>query len=85
LNFIADTNVPPPFNVYWQVVNTGAEAASLGNIGLRGEIFSAKSAGRGGLHQRESTLYTGMHWIECFIVKDGVCLARSGEYIVNIE
>jgi hypothetical protein len=85
LRFIANTNVLPPFTVYWQVVNTGDEAASFGKKGLRGEIFLAKTAGMGGLQQRESTLYTGMHWIECFIVKNDVCLARSGEYVVNIQ
>ena len=33
----------------------------------------------------ERTKYAGMHWIECFIVKDGVLVARSGEFVVNIE
>jgi len=26
-----------------------------------------------------------MHWIECFIIRDGTCEARSGEFVVNIE
>lgn len=83
LLFIAETNVPQPFFVFWQVVNTGAEAAAQN--GLRGTIFPAKSLGAGGLRQKESTLYKGMHWIECFIVKDGICLARSGEFVVDIK
>lgn len=82
LLFHAETNVVPPFAVYWQVVNTGEEASSAN--GLRGRVFPAGSAGTGGLIQKEATLYTGMHWIECFIVKDGKCVARSGEFAVNI-
>ena len=83
LLFRAHTNVPAPFGVYWQVVNTGEEARRVNQ--LRGEIMSAKTAGEGGLKHRESTLYSGMHWIECFIVKNGTCEARSGEFVVNIE
>jgi len=79
----AETDVPRPFDVYWQIVNTGTEAER--SNGLRGEILPARTAGRGGLTQYESTLYTGMHWIECFIVKNGICVARSGEFVVNIE
>lgn len=85
LMFNATTTVPAPFEVYWQVVNTGAEATSCGQHALRGEILPAKTFGVGGLHQKEATAYTGMHWIECFIVKDGVLVARSGEFVVNIE
>lgn len=83
LLFTAKTDVEKPFDVFWQVVNTGKEATD--QSGLRGEIFPSKTVGAGGLTQKESTLYKGKHWIECFIVKNGVCVARSGEYIVNIE
>ena len=83
LLFRAHTNVPAPFEVYWQVVNTGEEARLVKQ--LRGEMMRAKAAGAGGLKHKESTLYSGMHWIECFIVKNGTCEARSGEFIVNIE
>lgn len=85
LLFYAKTDVPGDFSVFWQVVNTGEEAASHGARGLRGRIFPSKTAGLGGLTQKEATLYTGMHWIECFIVKSGICVARSGEFVVNIE
>jgi len=82
LLFSANTNIPAPFQVYWQVVNTGKEAEDARQ--LRGEIFLSKTAGIGGLTQKEHTSYTGIHWIECFIVKNGVCVARSGEFIVRI-
>ena len=82
LLFLARTDVPKPFNVYWQVVNTGREAEIVAQ--LRGEIFASKTAGVGGLTQKEATRYKGMHWIECFIVKNGKCVARSDEFVVNI-
>lgn len=82
LQFTAETNVPYPYSVHWQVVNTGEEAAQRGQ--LRGKIFESSDASNK-LKRDESTSYAGSHWIECFIVKDGVCRARSGEYVVNIE
>ncbi|MFH7010188.1 hypothetical protein ACHRVK_22420 [Flavobacterium plurextorum] len=81
--FVATSNVPKPYDVFWQVVNTGDEAKT--NQCLRGGIYHSKTAGKGGLNQKEYSEYTGMHWIECFIVKDGVCVARSNEFIVNVQ
>ncbi|MCL4439381.1 MAG: nucleotidyltransferase [Firmicutes bacterium] len=82
LGFLAKTDVPQPYKVFWQVVNTGYQAKQLNQ--LRGGIFSANNDGSIGLAHSETTRYTGMHWIECFIVKDGVCVAKSGEFVVNI-
>lgn len=83
LKFSARTTAQPPYDVYWQVVNTGLEAEQKGQ--LRGQIFRSKTAGVGGLTQVESTAFTGLHWVECFIVKNGVCIAKSGEFVVNIN
>jgi len=77
LKFEARTDVPWPYDVYWQVVNTGREAQE--SNGLRGQISSGSAT------HSESTLYTGFHWIECFVVKDGILFARSGEFIVSVE
>ena len=82
LLFSAKTNVPAPFDVYWQVVNTGKEAEDARQ--LRGKIVRSKTAGVGGLTQKEGTAYTGIHWVECFIVKDSICVARSREFVVRI-
>jgi len=78
-----DTNVPKPYDVYWQVVNNGEEA--MNKDCLRGGIFKAKTAGSGGLIYTDATAFTGLHWVECFIVKNGVCVARSSEFFVNIR
>jgi hypothetical protein len=73
---IADTDVLPPFQVFWKARNTGEEAKRLGQ--LRGELHPDE-----GRHQRrERTLYTGHHWMECYIVKDGVCVARSHDAVI---
>lgn len=82
LTFRAETNISKPYKIYWQVVNTGAEAVR--NNGLRGGFLDGIIF-RGGSTRTESTQYEGNHWIECFIVKNGACVARSGEFIVNIE
>ena len=47
LRFHAATNAPPPYQVYWQIVNTGGEAVNSGS--LRGEIVPSSSVGAGGL------------------------------------
>lgn len=91
LRFQGNTDTPKPYQVFWQVVNSGSEAINSG--ALRGEIVESSSVGAGGLQstsapgplRRERTLYTGMHWVECFIVKDRICVARSGPYVVNIR
>lgn len=82
LKFEAETSVAWPYDVYWQVVNTGAAAREAGC--LRG-TFELSHVERGHLSRRESTLYSGTHSIECFIVKNGFCVAQSGPFIVNIK
>lgn len=82
LRFEAETNVPKPYRVYWQVVNTGREAANAN--GLRGG-FDEGTVSVGKLTRDESTNYSGTHSIECFIVKDGLLAAKSGQFIVNIQ
>ncbi|MGN6120559.1 MAG: nucleotide-binding domain-containing protein [Rhodanobacter sp.] len=81
LVFRASTNVAEPFDVYWQVVNTG-DAAKAAND-LRGQ-FERPRAEHGYLVRRESASYSGTHSIECFIVKAGYCVARSGIFVVNV-
>lgn len=79
LRFEAQTSVPKPYDVHWQVVNTGGEAATANC--LRGQFYDSKYSSR---VCDEDTEYKGMHWVECFVVKNNVCVARSGEFVVNI-
>jgi hypothetical protein len=81
LSFEASTNVARPFKVYWQVTNTGNEAEWARN--LRGGFYDG-TISRGGLERQESTKYAGSHCVQCFIVKDGNCVAMSDLFVVNI-
>ncbi len=74
---IRETNVPTPYSVFWKVRNFGEDAQRAG--GLRGEITPDY-----GRHAKtESTLYHGEHYVECYIVKDSVCVA-VGRILVPI-
>lgn len=81
LRFSVNTNVPPPYDVRWQVVNTGQEATEAGQ--LRGEFYESDK-GTSGVRW-ESTAYAGTHWVEVFIIKNGICVARSGRKYVMIR
>lgn len=83
IRFDARTNAPAPYDVKWQVVNTGAEAAAAGAAQLRGGFDDGE--GQSGLVRWESTRYRGTHWIEAFVIKDGVCVARSEPTYVRIR
>jgi Adenylyl/Guanylyl and SMODS C-terminal sensor domain/Second Messenger Oligonucleotide or Dinucleotide Synthetase domain len=74
---IAHTSVPPPFDVYWKVKNYGTEAEAADS--LRGEI----TLGRGGCSsvKSESTLYTGSHYVEVYLVRDAICVAQARQEV----
>ena len=64
------TSVRPPYQVLWKVRNFG-RAAWVAR-GLRGQI----KPDAGNEELLEATLYPGDHYAECYVVKDGVCVAR---------
>lgn len=72
--------IRPPYEVRWQVVNTGTEAAAKSC--LRGG-FEDSNAGANVRH--ESTAYVGKHYVQCFVIKRGVCVARSKEFVINVR
>lgn len=79
LYYDIETNVPSPYDIYWQVVNTGKDVVSRKEA--RGDINIEKIS----MPHTETSLYNGIHWIECFIVKNDVCVARSGQFFIEIE
>ncbi len=81
IRFLVNTNAPGPFEVHWQVVNTGKEAAEAGE--LRGGVF--RDGKLGDTVHWETTAYRGTHWVEAFIVKYGVCVARTGRVPVPVR
>lgn len=88
IKFVAKTNVRSPYEVRWQVVNTGQHASSEKG-GLRGEVFAAQNRDNtpsdDPLVNWESTRYTGKHWIQCFIIQNRQCVAKSKKFYVNIN
>lgn len=83
LVYTAITNADGDFEVQWQVVNTGYQAKI--NNQLRGDFYPSSGMNTEGFFRKETTRYTGMHWVEAFIVKNGYCIARSGEFVINIK
>lgn len=77
LQFEALYDERPGDTLYWQIVNTG-EAAKR-NQQLRG-MFEA-----GGKDKREDSLYFGDHFIECFLIRNEACVARSGPFTVRVR
>lgn len=64
-------DVPPPYDVLWKVRNVGQEAERRKMI--RGEIVPDG----GGRDKFEKTDFHGEHFVEAYIIKDGVCVARD--------
>jgi hypothetical protein len=81
LRFDASTNARGPYEVKWQVTNTGDEAARAG--ALRGRFENGEGAS--GATRWERTQYAGTHWVEAFVIQNGSCVARSGPTYVKIR
>jgi hypothetical protein len=81
LKFRVTTNAPQPYDVRWQVVNTGREAFEARQ--LRGAFYEGDAPGN--TVRWETTKYSGTHWVEAFVIKGNVCAARSGKTAVRIR
>lgn len=73
---IQHCTVPEPYDVYWKVRNTGHEALSADQ--LRGQIVRDG----GSRSQWEKTSYIGRHYVEVYLVKDEVCVARDRQPVI---
>jgi hypothetical protein len=80
LEFTITTPVAEPFDVYWKVKNTGAEAQA--RRALRGEISRDDQNPGRSAYRTESTAYSGNHYVEAYIVKDNVCVAKYRQPVV---
>lgn len=70
------SGVPYPYDLYWKVRNGGREAADVHQ--LRGEITKDD----GTMRKKETTSYKGSHFVECYIVKDGVVVATDHQQVI---
>lgn len=67
--FVSSSSLPTGCDYYWKVRNCGEVAYSRQCV--RGGIA------KGGSDWNERTDFVGPHFVECYAVKDGVCVARS--------
>lgn len=68
--FIKSNTVPKPYDVYWKVKNRGEEAKKRNQI--RGQIVKTNSE-----THTENTQFKGEHFVACYIVKNGICVAKA--------
>jgi hypothetical protein len=73
---ILANEVPKPYEVYWKIKNYGAEAERANC--MRGEIVRD----RGFERRDEPTAYRGNHYVECYIVKGGKCVAMNRQRVL---
>lgn len=57
-------------HIYWKIKNEGAVAIDKNCI--RGQVVKTNSQSH-----RETTDFIGRHFVECYVVKNGVCVARA--------
>lgn len=68
--YISNTDCPKPYDIYWKVRNVGTEAERRNMI--RGQVVKTNSS-----IQREHTDFAGPHYVECYLIRYGVCVARD--------
>lgn len=68
IDFYASTNAPKPYDIWWKVRNVGEYAEK--NNKVRGEILKGC-----GSHKREDSQFGGPHFVECYVIKNGECVA----------
>ena len=59
-------------SIYWKVQNDKTSNEVLKAHAIRGEITGNHSS-----YHKESTRYSGHHYVECFAIKNNICIARS--------
>lgn len=67
--YIEECNVPEPYDIYWKVRNVGEEARKRDDI--RGTIIKGENK------HHENSKFHGPHYVECYIVKENLCVARA--------
>jgi phage anti-repressor protein len=75
--YVSHIDVPEPFKLYWKVKNVGPEAIRRDMI--RGDIRMDSGARQ----ITERSNFHGDHYVECYAVKENVCVAR-GRIVVPI-
>ena len=69
ITFTCKHDVPEPVTYYWKVKNVGATAEKRDCV--RGQIVQREKT------ITENTNFFGPHYVECYVVKGGECVARA--------
>ena len=69
--FIERNDVPHPYEIKWKVTNRGEQAIKRNCI--RGQIIHGEESGV----RNENTSFRGSHFVECYIIKDNVVVAKD--------
>ena len=77
--YIKSTDVPGDYTVKWKVKNVGEEAKRRNC--LRGFIEKPNVYGTS---RKETSDFYGPHYVECYIIKNGIVVARD-KILVPIE
>lgn len=81
IKFTAKTSAPKPYDLKWQILNTGKEAEKHGLSALRGEFYDST----GDNYRMEPTAYKGKHMAQAYVIQNGICVGISNEFVVNIQ
>ena len=73
---LKNQNIPEPFTIYWKVLNRGNNAETLNQV--RGQIIEGTE------YRTERTAFKGNHYVECYIVKDGKCVAKDRQSVIIV-
>lgn len=73
IEFSCQTDAPKPYDIWWKVRNVGTEAERRDCI--RGQIFKGETV------RKEHSDFVGTHYVECYIVKNGECVAMNRRYV----
>ena len=68
--FVSSCSAPHPYQIWWKIRNVGSVAERKNQI--RGQIITSNRD-----KQREYTSFYGSHFVECYIIKNGICVARD--------
>lgn len=69
--FIERIDVPPPYEVKWKVTNRGEQA--IKRDCMRGQIIDDSGSGE----RKENTNFKGSHFVECYVIKNNVVVAKD--------
>jgi hypothetical protein len=69
--FIENIDVPTPYTVKWKVTNRGEQ--SIKRNCSRGQIIDDL----GSSERKETTSFKGSHFVECYIIKNNVVVAKD--------